>query len=90
LANRAGEPGIRRGKFDDIHTGERRAPGKNPVRINVGVRRCPANDGAVIFKLARKGKLLAGLPGRAAPLAVVEYDCGKTLTMQVFWLPISR
>jgi hypothetical protein len=45
--------------------------------INVGVRGCPADDGAVVLELAREGKLLAGLAGRASPLAVVEYDCGE-------------
>ena len=45
--------------------------------INVAVRVCPADDGAVVLELAREGKLLAGLAGRASPLAVVEYDSAK-------------
>ena len=51
--------------------------GENPMLINVAVRGCPADDGAVVLELAREGRLLAGLAGRASPLAVVEYDCGE-------------
>src|SRR5213083_1371786 len=59
---------------------ETRAPGENPAFINVGVRGCEADDGAVVLELAREGKLLAGLPGRASPLAVVEHDRGEAFT----------
>ena len=50
--------------------------------INVGVCGCPADDGAVVLELAREGKLLAGLAGRASPLAVVEYDSGEAFVVK--------
>src|SRR6266478_4540706 len=82
LADRTGEPGVRRGELDDVHARERRAPRKHSARIDVGVLGRPADDGAVVLELAREGKLLAGLPGRAAPLAVVEHDRGEPLTAE--------
>src|SRR6266581_2012619 len=80
LADRTGEPGVRRGELDDVHARERRAPREHPARIDVVVLGRPADDGTVVLELAREGKLLAGLPGRAAPLAVVEHDRGEPLT----------
>src|SRR6266581_8868918 len=48
LANRTGEPEVRRGELDAVHARERRAPREHPARIDVVVLGRPADDGTVV------------------------------------------
>jgi hypothetical protein len=88
LAQRAGQPRVGCGELDAVDSGERRAPGKDALRVDQGVLDGPADRAAVILALAWDGNNVAGLAIRATPLAVVERDRGKTLALEAVgeWL----